>query len=230
MSAASSGSMDGSGQQQQQQLPAKTIPARLRRHKTITNRRLHYLQKHTPDYFYSSGLAEASPLLYDRLVRRFQTPAEREVETDRRGWAGRMYEDLMRAERRLDKIEKEKAEELRRQEMGDLSNSNDDEATTQVYGEEEEAGDLVVDAEISSKEEGIQQWEKLMTLRFLSGLDTDFDYDGIDFDEEWDDYVQINRDKEDDYFDSEEPTWCYDDTDDSVSERPLNGQTGVQDF
>ncbi|KAK9383677.1 coiled-coil domain-containing protein-domain-containing protein [Kockiozyma suomiensis] len=209
------------------QLPSKSVPADIRKHKTINNRRLHYLQKNSPDYFYTSGLSEASPLLYDRLIRQFQTPSEREIESDKRGWAGRMYEDLMRAERRLERLEKERSEELRQLETGQSAEFH----TSPII---DEVGNTSIFDEVNSKEEGIQQWEKLMTLRFLNGQDTDIDYDSIDFSEEWDDFAQLNRDKEDDYFDSEEPTWCGDDSDDEnttiSSESILKGQTGVQDF
>ncbi|KAF4306082.1 hypothetical protein GTA08_BOTSDO14184 [Botryosphaeria dothidea] len=46
--------------------------------------------------YFSSGLELADPLLYDRLVRRFQTPAEREAEGRAKGYSGVLEADLLR--------------------------------------------------------------------------------------------------------------------------------------
>ncbi|KAK9366875.1 coiled-coil domain-containing protein-domain-containing protein [Lipomyces kononenkoae] len=201
----------------QQPLPPKSQPPQIRNHVTIKNRRLHYLHLHTPSYFQQSGLAEADPLLHDRLIRRFQTANERQAVYQTRGWAGRMYEDLMRAERRLEIENAKRTEESLRQDMGES-----------VIAAAE-------DNDVRSREEGERQWQYLMTLRFLEGLDTDFDYDEVDFDEEWDDLAQLARDREDEYFDAEEPTWYEGDNqgdrmDDRSSGHILKGQTGIQDF
>ncbi|KAK9482769.1 coiled-coil domain-containing protein-domain-containing protein [Lipomyces starkeyi] len=200
-----------------QPLPPKTRPPQVRNHVTIKNRRLHYLHRNTPSYFQRSGLAEADPLLHDRLIRRFQTTEERQAESNTQGWAGRMYEDLMRAERRLEIENVKRAEETRGQDPG------------------ESAAEEVEDADVESREEGERQWQYLMTLRFLEGLDTDFNYDDVDFDEQWDDMAQLARDREDEYFDAEEPTWYEDDGNghsmhEKSSGHVLKGQTGIQDF
>ncbi|KAK9372616.1 coiled-coil domain-containing protein-domain-containing protein [Lipomyces chichibuensis] len=200
-----------------QPLPPKSQPPQVRHHVTIKNRRLHYLHRHTPSYFHRSGLAEANPLLHDRLIRQFQTVEERQTEGETQGWAGRMYEDLMRAERRLEMESVKRAEESRRQDQGESA-----------VEEVEEEG-------VESREEGERQWQYLMTLRFLEGLDTDFNYDDVDFDEQWDDLAQLARDREDEYFDDEEPTWYEADGNghsmhEQSSGHVLKGQTGIQDF
>ncbi|KAK9427835.1 coiled-coil domain-containing protein-domain-containing protein [Lipomyces doorenjongii] len=200
-----------------QPLPPKSQPPQVRNHVTIKNRRLHYLHRHTPSYFQRSGLAEADPLLHDRLIRRFQTAEERQAEGETQGWAGRMYEDLMRAERRIEMENIKRAEETRRQDQG------------------ESAVEEVEDEDVESREEGERQWQYLMTLRFLEGLDTDFNYDDVDFDEQWDDLAQLARDREDEYFDAEEPTWYEDDGNghnmhEESTGHILKGQTGIQDF
>ena len=64
----------------------------------VKNRRKHYLDKH-PEYF-DSSLELADPLLYDRLVRRFQSPVEREAEGRSKGYSGILEADLLRSERR----------------------------------------------------------------------------------------------------------------------------------
>ncbi|KAK9244197.1 coiled-coil domain-containing protein-domain-containing protein [Lipomyces tetrasporus] len=198
-------------------LPQKSQPPQARHHVTIKNRRLYYLHRHTPSYFRRTGLAEADPLLYDRLIRQFQTAEERQAESKTRGWAGRMYEDLMRAERKLEKENANRAEEARRRDQG------------------EPALEEVEDEDVKSREEGEKQWQDIMTLRFLEGLDTDFNYDDVDFDDQWDDLAQLARDREDEYFDAEEPTWHAveenGDQGDEISSRlALKGETGIQDF
>lgn len=75
-----------------------------------------------------------------------------------------MYEDLMRAERRLERLEKERSEELRQLETGQSAEFH----TSPII---DEVGNTSIFDEVNSKEEGIQQWEKLMTLRFLNGQD-----------------------------------------------------------
>ncbi|KAK9465469.1 coiled-coil domain-containing protein-domain-containing protein [Lipomyces arxii] len=204
-------------------LPPKSFPPPERHHLTIKNRRLHYLQKNTPSYFDNSGHAEADPLLYDRLIRRFQHSDERQSESDKRGWAARMYEDLMRAEQRLEKEEDRLAEEARRREAGE--DVDPEEVRTQVDCTDEP----------TTREGGEDQWRYILTIRFLEGLDVDFDYDEVDYNEQWDDLDQIGRDFEDKYFDEEDPHWANGDNfeDDNVAAdrgKALEGQTGIQDF
>ncbi|KAK9235260.1 coiled-coil domain-containing protein-domain-containing protein [Lipomyces kononenkoae] len=201
----------------QEPLPPKSQPPQVRNHVTIKNRRLHYLHRHTPSYFQQSGLAESDPLLHDRLIRQFQTADERQAASQTRGWAARMYEDLMRAERRLEMENVKRAGETLRQDLGESALAE------------------LEDNDITSREEGERQWQYLMTLRFLEGQDTDFDYDEVDFDEQWDDLAQLARDREDEYFDAEEPKWYEDDDrgdsmDYKSNGHTLKGQTGVQDF
>src|ERR1700760_3686559 len=68
----------------------------------VKNRRKRYLDQN-PDYF-NSSLELADPLLYDRLIRRFQTAAEREDEGRRKGFSGVLHADLIRSEAKLDAL------------------------------------------------------------------------------------------------------------------------------
>src|SRR6201994_2017952 len=65
----------------------------------VKNRRKRYLD-HNPSYF-NPSLELADPLLYDRLVRRFQTPAEREAEGRKKGYSGVLEADLYRSEAKV---------------------------------------------------------------------------------------------------------------------------------
>ena len=86
-----------------------------------------------------------------------------------------------------------------------------------------------------SKEDGAERWRKEMTLRFLKGLDDDFEYDSVDDNEDWDDRVQEEREEQEKFFDEEEPRWVLHDDDEAESHHPpravaVTGETGVQDF
>ncbi|KAK4248699.1 hypothetical protein C7999DRAFT_40094 [Corynascus novoguineensis] len=67
------------------------------------NRRRAYLERHN-SYFQSSEHELSDPLLYDFLIRRFQTPAEREAEGRAKGYARVLEGSLLRGEERLAKL------------------------------------------------------------------------------------------------------------------------------
>jgi hypothetical protein len=73
-----------------------------------------------------------------------------------------------------------------------------------------------------SKEQGMEWWQHEMGMRFLRGDDTDFDYKEVDENEDLDDLEEQERQEA--YFEDEEPTWAFD------GERELTGETGIQDF
>ncbi|KAL1842813.1 hypothetical protein VTJ49DRAFT_4142 [Mycothermus thermophilus] len=91
----------------------------------VQNRRRAYLEKN-PGYFESSEHELADPLLYDSLIRRFQTPAEREAEGRAKGYARVLEGSLLRGEERLARLR----EQREQQRNGFDSDDND--------GEEEE--------------------------------------------------------------------------------------------
>ncbi|KAL2183540.1 hypothetical protein L209DRAFT_694418 [Thermothelomyces heterothallicus CBS 203.75] len=69
----------------------------------IQNRRRAYLERHE-SYFQSIEHELSDPLLYDFLIRRFQTPAEREAEGRAKGYARVLEGSLLRGEERLAKL------------------------------------------------------------------------------------------------------------------------------
>jgi hypothetical protein len=172
----------------------------------VKNRRKRYLDL-TPSYF-NSSLELADPLLYDRLVRRFQTPAEREAEGRAKGFSGVLQADLYRSEAKVAAL------------------ANPDPNATFSYrrgphGEilEEESYEVP-----STKEEGWERWKYEMEMRFIRGGDDDFDYEVIDESEEWDDRGEEERGALDQYLNGEEPQWVLEDG------KSPQGETGVQDF
>ena len=180
---------------------------------TIKNRRKRYLENH-PDYF-NETLELADPLLYDRMVRRFQSAAEREAESRRKGFSGMLESDLFRSEAKLAAIQ------------ANLDNPTSSSLYTYTRGpdgeiiEQEEGG---IDEMPMSREEGWEVWRYEMEMRFVHGRDGEFDYDVVDGDERLDDGGEGELDRFECYLDGEEPRW-----DVPVGHLPV-GETGVQDF
>ncbi|KAL1957727.1 hypothetical protein VTO42DRAFT_5570 [Malbranchea cinnamomea] len=167
----------------------------------VKNRRKRYLELH-PEYF-GPDLELADPLLYDRLVRRFQTAEEREAEGRAKGFSGVLEADLMRSELKMEAL------------------ANPDSNATFAYtrGPNGEILEEDQDEIPASKEEGFKRWKQEMELRFLRGADLDFDYSAVDDCEDYDDW-NVEQEK---YFDEEEPEWL-------VEKDKLQGETGIQDF
>lgn len=99
-----------------------------------------------------------------------------------------------------------------------------------------------------TKEEGRLRWEEFLRERFVHGGDEDFDYSKVDGNDDLD--SMEDRDREEEWFDDEEPEWA-DDSDErdeldetgsqdgkdkggearrSKRERLLMGETGIQDY
>lgn len=172
----------------------------------VKNRRKHYLDTH-PEYF-SAQLELADPLLYDRLIRRFQTPAEREAEGRTKGYSGVLEADLARSEAKLAALahpDPLAPFSYRRGPHGEILEEDRDEVP-------------------ANKEEGRERWCYAMSLRFLRGDDDEFDYAGVDDNEDMDDLKEEEREREEEYFGDEEPSWILDD------HRQPEGETGIQDF
>lgn len=81
-----------------------------------------------------------------------------------------------------------------------------------------------------NKEEGIQRWRKEMELTFLRGDDPDFDYEGVDESEDYDDRGVQEREEEEKWFEQEEPSWAEERDEDAERAGVITGQTGVQDY
>lgn len=173
------------------------------------NRRKRYLELH-PEYFDDSSLELADPLLYDRLIRRFQTAAEREAEGRRKGFSGVMATDLLRAEAKKDA----------------LSHPNPNSLFTYNRGPRGEILEEEKDEKPMSKEEGKEWWIDEMRQRFLRGDDNDFEYKDVDANDKYDD-PEEERDIQDAYFDSMDSDF---DTDGEGKEKILTGETGIQDY
>ncbi|KAF2821796.1 hypothetical protein CC86DRAFT_397251 [Ophiobolus disseminans] len=173
------------------------------------NRRQRYLEV-TPEYFSDSSLELADPLLYDRLVRRFQTAAEREAEGKRKGFSGQMATDLWRAEAKKEALSQPNPMSLFIYNRGPQG---------QIV--EEDKDDIPM-----TKEEGRAWWVDEMTQRFLRGGDDDFEYKKVDNNIKYDPPEQ-ERDLQEAWFESMESDF---DSDGEGKEKVLTGETGIQDY
>ncbi|KAI1130991.1 coiled-coil domain-containing protein-domain-containing protein [Nemania abortiva] len=231
----------------------------------VRNRRREWLSRH-PSYLRSLEHELADPVLYDALIRRFQSHEEREKEGRAKGFGRVLEVDLLRGEARLSKLGSDAPREsnggtnggleaggLRpRQETANSrsrsSSENPEPSSALDAGmnweelEALETHDLEKRSAPQTAEEGRTRWDEFLRLRFVAGRDEDFNYRAVDEDEEYD--ALERREQEDAWFDNEEPSWVGesdDDDDDDGNdekeegkkmdvERPLTGETGVQDF
>lgn len=173
------------------------------------NRRKRYLEVH-PEYFSDTSLELADPLLYDRLIRRFQTAAEREAEGRRKGASGQIATDLWRAEAKKDALSQPDPYSLFTYNRGPQG---------QIL--EEDKDDIPM-----TKEEGHAWWTDVMTQRFLSGADDDFEYKKVDGNAKYD-HPELERDLQDAWFETMESDF---DSDGEGKEKVLTGETGIQDY
>ncbi|CAL8583632.1 hypothetical protein XPA_009252 [Xanthoria parietina] len=187
--------------------PRHHSPSSLARIK-IRNRRKHYLDSH-PDYFASPALELADPLAYDRLIRRFQTAAEREADGKKKGYSGVLEADLWRSEAKIDALSQNGKHG---QELSYGRNANGE-----IVAEEK-------DEVPASKEDGEKRWRKQVELRFLMGDDADFDYRTVDENDQFD-APEEARDIQDQWFEEEEENFSA-----GALSSGLEGQTGIQDF
>lgn len=172
------------------------------------------------DYFspYSRFLLTflADPLLYDRLIRRFQTPVEREAEGRQKGYSGILEADIYRSEAKLDALRHPDPNSIftyKRGPDGEILAEDRDEVP-------------------ANKEDGHARWRWEMETRFMRGGDDDFDYSMVDNNPEYDDRSIEEQDAEDKYFDAQEPEFLVESDQGSSQShgKELQGETGIQDF
>ncbi|TLS21804.1 uncharacterized protein PpBr36_09305 [Pyricularia pennisetigena] len=210
----------------------------------LRNRRRAYLARH-PSYLTSADHELADPLLYDSLVRRFQTPAEREADGRARGYGRVLETSLLRGEAKLQRLAESYVDGpapppgLVGGNGGGAAAeapTNGAAAGTENGGGRETNFTITQDLDPDPKdaEAGREQWFEFLQDRFVSGGDDEFDYSKVDENEEYDDIER--QDAEDAWFDNEVPQW-HDDDDDAngpaagrTRPRELKGETGIQDF
>ncbi|KAF2464319.1 uncharacterized protein BDR25DRAFT_98223 [Lindgomyces ingoldianus] len=167
------------------------------------NRRKRYLEVH-PEYFDDPALEFADPVLYDRWIRRFKTTAEREAEGRAKGMTGLLQ---------VHAAHQEAAHHPNPYSLFSHTRGPNGDVLPE---DKEDAPD--------SKEEGRRMWEDEMTQRFLMGNDTDFDYNKVDSNPDYND-PEEERDREEAYFMGSD-----EDMDDQDSSQNPSADTGIQDY
>lgn len=175
-------------------------------------------------------------MLYDRLIRRFQSPAERKEDAEKKGYAGVLEADLWRGEAKLEALRQK--DDYSSSVMVTQNEANlGGESTPDTGLIRSDMFDFIDDEdEPQNKAEGEKIWRKEIERRFVAGLDENFEeYDDID-DGRWDDGAEEKREEEEKWFDEEEERWVSEELDEDgklgieKGLKGLKGETGVQDF
>ena len=185
-------------------------------------------------------------MLYDSLVRRFQSAEEREKEGRKKGWSRVLEVDLLRGEAKLARLtEGGTAPSPPPPPQGSMGPpprprgpSGDAGAVCGAPGprdddDEDDDGLEAHPRPAQSQAEGRQRWEAFLRDRFVRGRDDDFDYGPVDENDAYDDLER--RDEEDAWFSDEEPGWASDGpavraAEAEVRKKTPEGETGIQDF
>lgn len=153
------------------------------------------------------------PVLYERLIKRHQSVAERQAEGKTKGYGRTLEADLIRGETKLSDL-KSQAQE---------ANSNEAIESSSTTRRDRMQGEETWDQQVSSKVHGLELWDDFLRERFIRGEDDEFDYASVDLNQDLD--VLARADAEDKWFDGEEPSFHEEST-----AGDLQGQTGIQDF
>lgn len=142
------------------------------------------------------------------MIRRFQTPAEREADGRKKGFSGVLEADLMRSEAKVEGL------------------AHPDPNSPLVYHRDATGSITAVEQNEEDRpktqQQGLDQWKEVMEHRFLRGEDDEFDYSMVDMNEEYDDRDEETRRMEELYFGEQDEEF--------VGEGEKTGETGIQDY
>ncbi|XP_039271687.2 coiled-coil domain-containing protein 97-like [Styela clava] len=157
----------------------------------VKNRRYQAMQQMIKEgeYFNEEEMSKRNPKLYQHYIGRFLSAEEKEERMSARAAA----HPTTLSGFFMDVIEKK----------WDKEDENQDEEFDDDSEEEEER---VPDISEEEKEFLAEEFKSRMYESFLSGMDKNFSYEDVDMNTDYDDFHQIERDVEDDYFDQEEPS------------------------
>lgn len=156
--------------------------------------------------------SKADPLLYDHLVRRWQSGAERASQRQDQGFVRAWVADMNRGDARLEALEKRDGSVVVREDDDGAVNTElvTDDTSRTPDAPRTRTGDY-------------EQWTSQMAIRFVAGRDKDFDYAAVDTDDALDDSPESLMDKDMAHLDAQEPEFL-------VPQDELKGETGVQDY
>ena len=133
-------------------------------------------------------------------MRRFQTAEERAAGRRTKGFAATLSADLSRAEARLAAMSASKSNSnaVNGHAFSDTSERHNPAIAGVASADVEVANEpfLIQPDSPTTRAEGLEQWRSILTHRFISGLDPDFDYAPVDGPEE-NDGSMYGEDEED---------------------------------
>lgn len=198
------------------------------RMKTIKNRRYKYLQKlmGESDYFSDEMMRQRDPLLFEYYIGQFMSEDEKlEMEANNKSEMklSSMILKNMEVDQRTELLRQQQSRE--HDQLEETDSSDDDDDDLEEMGRSENIGRTLVPMKLSSdlvmaeREKKMLRGEFLTAMQnsFLDGKDKDFDYSVVDQNENYDSLEMKQIDAEDDYFDSEEPSWCKEDPPTEIS-------------
>ncbi|KAI1472435.1 coiled-coil domain-containing protein-domain-containing protein [Daldinia caldariorum] len=210
----------------------------------VQNRRREYLERN-PGYFGSLEHELADPVLYDALIRQFQSAEEREKEGRVKGYSRVLEVDLLRGEAKLAHLtsssSQQAADSLTSQQQTPSFPTSSSFSSWLPQPAAEDAdpfiretatgGDGLFGVEKGglprrpeTREEGRERWVAFLRRRFVLGRDEDFDYSAVDENDELD--VLERREQEDAWFDDEDPGWASDGPEDRGGGEGGGGEAG----
>ncbi|KAI1101209.1 coiled-coil domain-containing protein-domain-containing protein [Jackrogersella minutella] len=225
----------------------------------VQNRRREYLERN-PKYFDSLEHELADPLLYDALIRRFQSPAERELEGRTKGYSRVLEVDLIRGEAKLAQLTSTSFATNLATNLAATSITTQDPASGPSTAESWIPKPAAEDADAFIREyangtdgfddesagggakagvKGLPQRPETRDegrdrwtdfLRRRFVLGRDDDFDYPVVDENDELDVLERREQEEAWFDDEDPGWASDSVEPQKSGKKLEGETGIQDF
>ncbi len=180
--------------------------------KKIRNRRYEYLKQELAEttYFSEEEMRQRNPLLFDYYIGQFLTEDEKhKMEGNNSDMTlSSMILKKMELDKRSQLLKLQKTEE--QNQFEELDSSSDENEEHETSESQLAAMELSTDPKLANTEKFMLRREFLtaMQTNFLEGKDKDFDYSKIDFDERYDSLDMKEKDDQDDYFDTEEPSWC----------------------
>lgn len=151
------------------------------------------------------------PVLYERLVKRFQSASERTAEGRAKGYGRTLEASLLRSESTLANLAE--ASNTPASLYAGRSSTNSPSSAENPW-----------DAPAADKQQGLDLWRSFLEDRFVHGRDDEFDYGKVDGDEDLDVWDRGNAEQE--WFEDEEPSWV----EEGHNGAGRIGETGVQDY
>lgn len=166
----------------------------------IKNRRYEALQRliNQGDYFSDESMKSREPLLYSNMIEKFNTQVVDLEPTASQ--AGVLSSFLMRTLENMndtERVNRLKVNEPEDDEESEFDGDEDDESEYETDEDDKQPSD-------TEKQKYRQDFIQIMYNKFLNGEDKNFDYDAVDFNEEYDNLSVVNQDQQDKYFDDEE--------------------------